>query len=59
MQDMRAKVASQLATGELQSLLPRMQPLDIDADKFAGLRFSQVRRGSLRGWAVSVRPAGS
>ena len=52
-------MAGQLATGELQSLLPRMQPLDIDADKFAGLRFSQVRIGSLRGWAISGPPAGS
>ncbi|KAK9823023.1 hypothetical protein WJX81_008257 [Elliptochloris bilobata] len=46
-EDMRAKLAGQLATGELQSLQPGMQPLDIDADKFTGLSFSQAEVESL------------
>lgn len=43
LQELRAKLAMQLATGDHQSLLPGMQLPDVDAEKFAGLTFSQAR----------------
>jgi len=51
LQDLRAKLATQLATGDHQSLLPGMQLQDVDAEKFAGLTFSQVR-GPSGNWSA-------
>ena len=44
MQDMRAKLGQQLATGEREGLRPGMQPADVDPEQFAGLSFSLARR---------------
>ncbi len=48
MQDMRAKLGQQLATGQREGLRPGMLPPDVDPEKFAGLSFSLARRTPLR-----------